>query len=70
MFSARVKQAAEEGALVGIKIVVVLAIVTAALSVILGDYAIVRQRAMNGQQAFEFIQKMQTQQNAPGKGTP
>ena len=57
MFWSRVKIAAEEAVMIGIKIVVISAIILAAFSVVVGDYSVVRQRAVNGQQAFEFVQK-------------
>ena len=57
VFWSRVKIAAEEAVMIGIKIVVISAIILAAFSVVVGDYSVVRQRAVNGQQAFEFVQK-------------
>lgn len=57
VLTARLKQAAEEAVVLGVKIVIVCLIIIAAFSVVVGDYAVVRQRALNGQNAFEFIQK-------------
>jgi len=60
------KSAAREGVLLGVKWAIIAAFVVFAVSMLLGDYIIVRQRAANGQQAFEFIvqqqQRVQQQQ--------
>ena len=52
-----VKAAARDGILVGVKYGIAAALVLAAVSWMLGDYTTVRQRAHNGQVAFEFLQQ-------------
>lgn len=54
----RLKVAAEEGIVLGVKWGIVIVLVCMAVVFALGDYNIVRQRAANGQQAWEFIQKV------------
>lgn len=55
-FRERLRIAVEWAILWGVKIAIVLAIVLISVSYLLGDYNIVRERALNGQRAFEFIQ--------------
>ena len=57
MFSERLKTAAADGAVLGVKWAMVLMVLAMMAAVILGDYSLVRQRAANGQQAFDFIQQ-------------
>lgn len=52
----RVKRAAEAGVLLGVQYGIALALMLLAISWMLGDYTLVRQRALNGQQAFEYLQ--------------
>lgn len=53
----RLKSAAVDGIVLGVKWALVGLLALFALSWALGDYGILRQRAMNGQRAFEFIQQ-------------
>lgn len=55
----RVKYAAEEGLLLGVKWALTVALVLLGVSYLLNDYGIVRQRAQNGQAAFEFLQQQE-----------
>lgn len=61
-FLPRLQAAVEWAVLWGVKIAIVLAIVLMSVSYLVGDYNVVRERALNGQRAFEFIQ---AQQKAP-----
>lgn len=56
------KDAIEAGVLFGLKWAVGLGIVVLALSWLAGDYFVVRDRAKNGQWAYEFIQRGLQQQ--------
>ena len=67
-FSVRLKEAAEWAVLLGVKCAIVLLLIAAALALSVGDYAMTRQRAQNGQAAFEFIQhQIDAQKAAPPK---
>ena len=68
MFRERLIVVVQEAVLIGVRWSVVLVLSLWALSWALGDYGIVRQRALNGQQAFEFIQQQIAQQKAVAKG--
>lgn len=61
-FLERLKGAAQEGILIGVKWAIVLGILGFVVIWAFRDYSIVRARATNGQAAFEFIQKAQAQQ--------
>ena len=63
-FSARLKEAAEWAILLGVKCAIVLLLIAAALALSVGDYALTRARAQNGQAAFEFIQHQVDAQKA------
>ncbi len=65
MIMASLKTAAREGLLLGVKYGVVLLVLGFLILWALGDYAITRQRAVNGQMAFEAIQRAQQQAAAP-----
>ena len=56
-FRERLRAAVEAGIILGVKWTIVLAAMVYGLATLLGDYSTVRQRALNGQQAFEFIQQ-------------
>ena len=58
--------------LTAVKTAIILAAVVFTVAYLLNDYAVVRQRALNGQQAFEFIQKQLAAQQTPAapKVTP
>jgi hypothetical protein len=60
-FWQRVRQAAADGLIFAVKWTVALGAVLFLLLWALKDYNIVRQRAANGQAAYEFIQKAQEQ---------
>jgi hypothetical protein len=47
-----------------------LAAILLGVSLTLGDYNLVRQRAYNGQLAFEALQRVQQQQQAPAPSPP
>ncbi len=55
-FSERLVTAVQLGILTGVKWAVIIVIVSLALAALSGDYLATRQRAINGQQAAEFIQ--------------
>lgn len=57
----RVRQAATDGLVVGVKYSIALVVVAFVLTWALGDYAIVRQRALHGQIAFETLQQRASQ---------
>ena len=64
------KAAACEGTLLGVKYGVALLILAAVLLLLAGDYNVVRERALNGQIAFEKIDRAEKQmaaQPAPQK---
>lgn len=62
-----VKHAGREGIVLGVKYGCAAVIVIVAVSWLLGDYAIVRQRAQNGQSAFEFLQQQVNKANGTQK---
>jgi len=64
-FRDRLKVAAEEGILIGVKWALALAAILLTVSYLLNDYGIVRSRAANGQLAFEYLQKAQAAATAP-----
>ena len=70
MFRYRLVEAAQEGVLIAAKWAIVLAVVLLTVSYLLNDYGIVRQRALNGQQAFELIQQQIAATKSAPKGTP
>lgn len=53
----RLKQAAVDALVFGVKWAIVLLVFGAAALLVVGDYLVVRQRAYNGQAAFEYISK-------------
>lgn len=55
-FSGRLRVAAEEGILWGVKLALAAAILLLSVSYLVGDYNIVRERAWNGQRAFDYLQ--------------
>ena len=69
-YLADAREAIRRGSIRAIEWSVVLAVVILTISYLLNDYGIVRQRALNGQQAFEFIQQQIAAQKAAPKGTP
>ncbi len=70
MMMASLKTAAREGLLLGVKYGVVLLVLGFLILWALGDYAITRARATNGQMAFEAIQRAQQQRAAAPKPAP
>lgn len=70
MFLMRLRVAAEDGILWGVKIALVLVFLGTALWMIAGDYSVVRQRALNGQRAFEFLQQPPPPTAKPLEHTP
>lgn len=56
-FRYRLTVAIQDGLLWGVKLALALGLVVVAISYLLGDYSQTRQRALNGQQAFEFLQR-------------
>lgn len=64
---ARVKAAAVDGLIVGVKWGVTLLVITVLQSWWAGDYALVRSAARNGQIAFNTLQQMAQQQAAAQK---
>ena len=60
----RIKLAAIDALVFGVKWAIVLLVFGAAALLIAGDYMVVRQRAYNGQAAFEFIEKQLEAQKA------
>lgn len=60
----RLRQAAEAGVVLGVKWAIVAAILLVSVSWLLGDYNVVRERAANGQRAFEWIQQQVKAQGA------
>lgn len=68
-FLQRLSVVAQEGVLIGVKWMIALILMLWAVSWSLGDYNIVRQRALSGQQAFDFIQQqLAAQKAAAAKG--
>ena len=66
-FRERLLVAVQESVLLGVKWAITVAFVLFAVAYLLNDYGLVRQRALNGQQAFEFIAQQQ-QRAAQQKG--
>jgi hypothetical protein len=70
-FPDRVSQAAQDGIVVGVKWAFAFGLILFVVSYLLNDYSLVRQRALNGQQAFEYLQKQVTaSQSAPAPKGP
>lgn len=72
-FRGRLAEAVREGILLGVKLALAVGLVLLGVSYLLNDYNIVRQRALHGQQAFEFLQQQQQAARppaAPTKPTP
>lgn len=64
-FRMRLRAAIEDGVLWGVKVGLTVAFVLVAVSYVVNDYGIVRQRALNGQRAYEWIeQQIAAQQKA------
>lgn len=61
----RLKAAAADAVVIGVKWAIIAALVLYAVSLTLGDYLIVRQRAYNGQLAYEAIEAARQQQPVP-----
>ena len=64
----KLKQACEDGILLGVKWGIVVFCLAVSLLLLMGDYTQVRQRAQRGQDAYEFIQ--QQIQNAQKAAAP
>lgn len=58
----RLKAAVADAVVIGVKWAIIAALVLYAVSLTLGDYLIVRQRAYNGQLAYEAIAAARQQQ--------
>lgn len=69
-FWMQVRNAAAAGTVVGVKWAMALLIMLASLAMFLGDYQVLRQRAANGQRAFEFIQQQIEQARAKPAALP
>lgn len=63
-----VKRAVREGVLLGIKWVIVVVLVLFGVAWFLGDYQVVRMRALNGQIAWERQQNASRQSQQPNPG--
>jgi len=68
-FSARFMRAIEAGLLLGAKWLIVIVLVGLGVGYVLQDYAIVRQRAYNGQLAYEALTR-QAQARQPVQAPP
>lgn len=55
----RLRIAATDGLVFGVKWAIVFVVFALAAAAVLGDYTVVRQRAFNGQVAFEYLQQHQ-----------
>jgi hypothetical protein len=55
VFADRLRAAAETGILWGVKLALALGLVIVMITYLLNDYNIVRTRAANGQQAYDYI---------------
>lgn len=53
----RLRDAIEDGMVIGVKWALAVGLILIGVSYVLNDYGIVRQRAMNGQAAFEYLQQ-------------
>lgn len=67
MFSDRLRLAAEAGVLIGVKWAIAAAILLFSVSCLLGDYNLVRERAANGEKAWELIQSQLNRSQTPPK---
>ena len=56
-FLDRLRSACEEGVLIGVKLALAVGFVLIGVSYILADYGLVRERARNGQAAYELLQR-------------
>lgn len=69
-FKDRFTDAVQDGILVGVKWAIVFALFAAAAFLVAGDYSVVRARALNGQIAFEELQRLSRQQQASAPVAP
>ena len=63
-FRDRLRDAIESGVILGVKWALAVGLVLIGVSYVLNDYGIVRQRAFNGQAAFEYLQQQAAKQKA------
>lgn len=68
--SDRLKNAAQDGIVWGVKIALAVGLVVVAVSYLLGDYSQTRTRAIKGEQAFTYIQQTLAAQQAAQKAAP
>ena len=68
-FRDRLRDAIESGVIIGVKWALAVGLILIGVSYVLNDYGIVRERALNGQRAFEFLQQQVAQQQK-AKPTP
>ncbi len=61
---ADLKVAAREGVILGVKYGLAAIIVLFMVAALLGDYAIVRQRALNGQKVYEEVEELKQRQRS------
>jgi hypothetical protein len=61
-FRERLRAAVEAGLLLGVKILIVLAVLLLGAGWLIGDYNITRARAAHGQEIWELVQKQQQAQ--------
>ena len=66
-FRARLKAAAEDAVIAGVKCAIVLLVVVVAFGWLLNDYRLVRQAAFNGQQVYNALR---AQQQAAARAQP
>ena len=64
-FGGRLRLAIQDGILWGVKLALAVGFVLLGVSYLLNDYNVVRQRSLNGQRAFEFLQQQQPLKPVP-----
>ena len=70
-FRARLTATVQQAVLIGGKWMIVAVLSLWAIGWVLGDYAVVRERALHGQQGFEYLQQqVAAQQKAAKPGQP
>ena len=58
LFRQRCVEAVQDAVLLGVKAMIVVLMTLWAVSWLVNDYGVVRQRALAGQRAFDYIQKV------------
>lgn len=64
-FLDRLREAFESGVILGVKWAIAVGLLLIGVSYVLNDYGIVRERALNGQRAFEYLQQQLAKQAKP-----